>query len=91
MDNLKIRKSKAATLAALYNNARPQGMGYLQFTPDVMTEAQAEEILATQKRFDYLKGRVMKVDLSGDDFNPSLYDRDNGQNAALYALESIQS
>lgn len=32
--------------------------------------------------FDYLKGRVMKVDLSGDDLNTTLYNRDNGEGAA---------
>lgn len=36
--------------------------------------------------FDYLKGRVMKVSISGDSLDPRLYDRDNGQGAAARAL-----
>lgn len=37
--------------------------------------------------FDYLNGRVMKVSLSGDEFDPWGYDRDNGQGAAERALK----
>jgi len=36
--------------------------------------------------FDYLKGRVMKVDLSKDELNTALYNRDNGPNAAEDAI-----
>jgi hypothetical protein len=40
--------------------------------------------------FDYLAGRVMKVNIEGDEFNPSLYDRDNGEGAAAKAIDSIR-
>jgi hypothetical protein len=80
---------KAEVLAALYNNSRPQGMGFLHFEPKPMTKEQAAEMLKTSTYFDYVKGRVMKVDLSGEDLNPRLYDRDNGDGAALRALEEI--
>lgn len=33
--------SKASVLAALYNAARPQGMGFLQYDPKPMSEADA--------------------------------------------------
>lgn len=36
--------------------------------------------------FDYLKGRVMKVDLSKDELDTRLYNRDNGPNAAEDAI-----
>lgn len=36
--------------------------------------------------FDYLQGRVMKVDLAGDELDPRLYDRDNGEGAARRAI-----
>ena len=36
--------------------------------------------------FDYLKGRVMKVDLSKDELNTAPYNHDNGPNAAEDAL-----
>ncbi len=80
---------KAEVLAALYNNSRPLGMGFLQADVNDMTTEQAESILKDQTYFDYLKGRVMKVDLSKEEFDPRLYDRDNGNGAAMIAVEHI--
>ena len=37
--------------------------------------------------FDYVNGRVMKSDLSGDEFDTWGYDRDNGEGAAEKALK----
>lgn len=37
--------SKPDVLAALYNRARPQGMGFLHYTPEDMTKEQAELLL----------------------------------------------
>lgn len=92
MTTLKIKGNKAKTLAALYNASKPQGLGFLHSTPEEMTEAQAQAILDDGRppHFDYLQGRVMKVDLSEDTFCPRLYDRDNGQGAAGRALESVE-
>jgi hypothetical protein len=81
--------NKAEVLMALYNNAKPQGMGFLHFTPEDMTKEEAEEILKSQKRFDYLKGRVMKVNLAENEFDPWLYNRDNGENAAEKIIEKL--
>lgn len=81
---------KAKVLAALYNASQPLGMGFLHYDPANMTVEQARTILERQTDFDYLKGRVMKVDLSGDEFDPWLYDRDNGQGAAARAVGSIR-
>lgn len=39
--------------------------------------------------FDYLNGRVMKVDITGDGLDPRLYDRDNGPGAARRALAHL--
>ena len=77
---------KAEILAALYNASRPLGMGILHFTSKDMTSERAEELIASQDYFDYVQGRVMKVDLTGDSLDPSLYDRDNGEGAAERAL-----
>lgn len=79
-------KNKAAVLCALYNASQPQGLGYLHYTPEPMQEAEARDLLEDYQHFDYLKGRVMKVYLKGDEFDPALYDRDNGQGAAERAL-----
>lgn len=72
--------SNTQVLAALYNAARPQGFGFMQYTPEAMTAEEAQVILggSADHYFDYLKGRVMKVDLSDEDFNPASYDSDNG-------------
>lgn len=78
---------KAEVLAKLYNAARPQGMGFLHYTAQDMTAEEAKELLSDGRAyFDYLKGRVMKVNLSGDLLCPVLYDRDNGEGAARRAL-----
>lgn len=81
--------SKAKVLAALYNASRPQGMGFVHYGPGDMTEEQAAELLSKNTYFDYLQGRVMKVDLSGDTLETRLYDRDNGPGAAERAIKHL--
>jgi len=78
---------KGMVLAALYNASHPQGMGLLHYDPKPMTVEEANELLKLDTYFDYLKGRVMKVNLSSNDsFNECLYDRDNGTGAAETAI-----
>lgn len=94
---------KAAVFAALYNVARPQGAGFLQYDPTPITAEMARKMMELgddTKRdfghnggnlyFDYVKGRVMKVDLSRDELDPRLYDRDNGHGSAARAIESLR-
>jgi hypothetical protein len=82
--------NKAKILAALYNNSKPQGMGFLHFDDQPMTQEEAQELLDSgQTYFDYLKGRVMKIDLSGDELETWLYNRDNGENAAEAVLANL--
>ena len=81
------RMDKAEVLMRLYNAAQPQGMGFLQYTPDDMKLEEATELLSEgPPYFDYVRGRVLKVNLSKDALDPRLYDRDNGQGAAARAL-----
>jgi hypothetical protein len=83
---------KAEVLQALFNASKQQGMGFMDKTgavPMSLDEARQELKSNTYGRFDYLRGRVMKIDLSGDSFNPRLYDRDNGQGAAARALKPL--
>jgi len=83
---------KADVLAALYNASKPQGMGIHQFDPRPMTKEDARGLLdAGHTEFDYLKGRVMKIDLSGQTLDTWGYDRDLGQGAAQRAIDSIKS
>jgi hypothetical protein len=82
-------KNKPAILAALYNGSRVQGMGHFQAKPGQMGENEAAALLEETTYFDYLHGKVMKVDLSGDELDPGLYDRDNGQGAAERAIKHL--
>ena len=82
---------KAEVLAALHNASAPMGMGFLHYDPAPMTADESRELLARSTCFDYLKGRVMKVDLGSDEFDPWLYDRDNGDGAAMQAIRALLS
>ncbi len=83
--------SKAEVLCALYNRAKCLGLGVLHFENKKMTIKEAEQLLKITTSFDYLKGRVMKVDLSGvDSFEERLYDRDNGNGAAQSAVDDYK-
>lgn len=92
-----IQKHKAAILASLYNKAMcPGNMALIAYHPDhIMTTAEAQTLLdATPSLyFDYIRGRVLKVRLSGDfleDLDFRLYDRDNGPCAGyMAALDAL--
>lgn len=94
---------KAAVLCALFNGAKQIGAGAI-FHPEgakPMTSDSAKEFILLgddstrqfgkepELYFDYLLGRPLKVDLSQDDLYIDLYDRDNGQGAALRALQPL--
>lgn len=82
---------KAELLAALYNAAQPLGMGFVHYDPQPMAADEAREILKRQTSFDYLKGRVMKVNLAGDSMLIDLYDRDNGDGKAERIINSLRT
>lgn len=83
--------NKATVLAALYNRAQPQGMGFLQYDPAPWTEVEAQAYIDTYGLdFDYVKGRVMKIDLSEDDVYTSGYNRDNGAGAAEEVIAAFE-
>ena len=82
--------SPAQALATLYNNSKPLGLGFLHFDPTPMTVNEAETLLSNQKYFDYLKGRVMKLNFENpENLYVDMYDRDNGNGSALKAILSI--
>ena len=80
--------SRAQVLAALFNASAPQGMGVFQAKrgPQVMDLETAEEITRQYLVFDYLFGRPLKVNLSGQSFDPQLFDRDNGGNGTAQKI-----
>ncbi len=81
---------KALVLAALYNGATPIGAGFLEYTPNPMTIEEATAELEITPVFDYLNGRALKVDLSGDVLNPRGYDSRNGEGAARVLIDSLR-
>lgn len=91
--------SKAAVLASLFNSSRQQGMGFLNTSgANHMSDAEAQREIdsRTTERggfrsyFDYLRGRVMKVDIGGDTLDPYLYDRDNGSGTAARVIAELR-
>jgi len=89
---------KAAVLAALYNGSRPIGLGVLHYTKEDMIVDEARSLIANYKvgvrgnlYFDYLRGRVMKIRLSGDDLDTDLYNRDNGDGSAEKIINSLKN
>ena len=41
--------------------------------------------------FDYVEGHVIKCDLTGDEFDPRLYDRDCGEGRAEEVIEALRN
>lgn len=84
------KKDKRAVLIALYKDARVQGMGFIHARGNEMTLEEAGSLIEAQRgRFDYVHGRVLKVDLNDALFDPRLYDRDNGHGAAQHAVAAV--
>ena len=79
---------KAEVLMALYAAARPQGLGHLHHEPGGLSKDEALTVLQNGCSVDYLRGRVIKVTLAGDEIDSFLYDRDNGDGAAHRALQT---
>ena len=83
--------NKAEVLRVLYDRSHVQGMGFLQAVPNgFVTVEHCEELLRETTYFDYLYGKVLKVDLSSDEFDERLYDRDCGIGAARRAINSLR-
>lgn len=82
---------KAKVLKALYDGSHVQGLGFLQAVVS-FTEEDARELLKHQTDFDYLFGRVMKVNLTSDEgFEEWLYDRDNYQGKAQDIIDRLRA
>lgn len=83
--------NKAAVFASLFNRAKAQGLGFLHYNPELMTEDQAQERFGEcDGYYDYVDGRVMKVDLSGDELETGPYNRDNGIDAAETVIKELR-
>lgn len=83
---------RAELLAALYNNSRPQGLGAFHYNPVPMTTEEAASLLQERTYFDYLKGRVMKIELKegATEIFEGLYDRDLGAGACQRVVDQLR-
>lgn len=97
---------KAELFAALYNHAKPMGMGMLHYNPTIITKDEAEKMMKAGDDssrmfpgmrsgralyFDYVLGRPMKIDISGDETDSWGYNRDQGENAVERIVEALRS
>lgn len=89
---------RVSVFMALYEHAKPQGMGFIHYQPGPLTREEAETWMKIadencSSSYDYVKGRVMKFKLPPDatSINPSLYDRDNGEGAAQRAIDKLRN
>ncbi len=86
------KMDKAWVLMRLFNAAAPKGNSNLTYSPEPMKLEQAEEIVRLMRKnrrllsFDYVRGRVLKIDIEYDELDARLYDRDNGEGQAAVAL-----
>lgn len=86
--------SKSQVLKTLVDHAsgigvNPIAAGLAIKLPSMTMEAAQAEINNNGLTFDYVMGKPIKVDISGDEFNPWLYDRDNGQGMAQKAISAL--
>lgn len=73
-------KNKADVLAALYNHAKPIGMGTVQYDPRPIDRELAEKIIEKMGySFGYLKGRPIKTCLEDNIISVWAYNRDNDE------------
>lgn len=92
----------AVLIHALYRGTQPLGMGVIHNQPGLTVDQVRDELKAEIEsaragrellRFDYFHGRPLKVslDLSLEEFNPRLYDRDAGQGSAQRIIDGLRA
>lgn len=81
--------NKAELLVELYNNALLFGLD-IEMNIVKLTYDDAFKLLEENSRFDQLYGKILKIDLSGDEFDERLYDRDNGAGKAQSVVVKLR-
>lgn len=81
---------KAEVLVLLYNGARQMPFSTTPVEQRVLTIADARLILQEKQRFGSLRGRMLRVDLSDEKFDPTAYERINGKGQAVRMLKPLK-
>ena len=81
---------KAEILQALYNRAKKSPDHLHDYNPVNMTLEEARLLIEKKQSFDFLYGRVMKINLGVDNVDTWGYNRDNGFNAADNIIDSLR-
>lgn len=82
---------KAEVLLALYKGSHTQGVSFLGMKGTFDLEKAKKEIEETPSLyFDYVNGHIIKCDISGDEFDERLYDRDCGEGRAAEVIEALK-
>jgi hypothetical protein len=79
---------KAKLLMALHQNSKAQGISFLHEREVSLIDCQKR--LELTGDIDYFAGRVIKCDLSSDQLDGRMYDRDNGDGVAERVVNSIR-
>ena len=87
---------KAELLRRLFNASRPLGLGALQPYEAEMSHEEAQELCdeyaKLNARFDYIRGRVIKVKFEGVSLKCAwLYDRDNGMGRCAAIVSQLRA
>ncbi len=83
---------KAEVLLALYNASDYLGRGYLGAVEKFdLEDARREYEASNNKYFDYLHGKAIKADLSGDEFDDFKFDNYFGKGAAQRAIDGLRN
>lgn len=84
---------KARVLHALWHASHAQGLSFLALPQGgdfTLGMAETEVKNNPHLYFDYISGHVIKCDLSGDEFDDWLFDRDCGEGAAARAIQALR-
>jgi hypothetical protein len=80
---------KGKVFATLYNHATVKSLHFLKITSKEITQEEADTLLEKQTYFDYINGRVIKMDFSTNSLDTRLYNRDNGPDAAEKVISAL--
>lgn len=90
-----INLNKAEVLKTLWEHSHTQGMSFLGvigLKNESLSIEHARDLVASNPSlyFDYVDGHVINCDLSGDEFDEELYDRECGAGAAQRAIDHLR-